>query len=90
MLTTAENHTELKRLQLALEALREDLDAMERSPYLSLRIAAENLEASPSYGMNTFVDKFAVAMKRSTSPNTGSESGCQLIETAPRVGGDGD
>jgi hypothetical protein len=60
---------------------------MERSPHLSLRIAAENLEPSASYGVNTFVDQFAVAMKRSTSPNTGSRTGRLPIETAPRDGG---
>ena len=55
---------------------------MERSPHLSLRVAAENLEPRPSCGLNTFVDHFTVALKRSTSPNT--ESGPQPIETAPR------
>ena len=55
---------------------------MEKSPPLSLRVAAENLEPRPSYGLNNFVDHFAVAMKRSTSPNT--ENGLQPIETAPR------
>ena len=59
---------------------------MERSPHLSLRVAAENVEPSISYGVNTFVDQFAVAMKRSTSPNTGSEREPQPIETAPRDG----
>jgi hypothetical protein len=73
----------------------EDLDVMERSPHLSLRVAAENLEPrSISYGLNSFVDQFAVAMKRSTSPNTaskntntGSERELQPIESAPRDGG---
>ena len=61
---------------------------MERSPHLSLRVAAENLEPrSISYGLNSFVDQFAVAMKRSTSPNTGREREPQPIETAPRDGG---
>ena len=59
---------------------------MERSPHLSLRVAAENVEPSISCGVNTFVDQFAVAMKRSTSPNTGSEREPQPIETAPRDG----
>jgi hypothetical protein len=53
---------------------------------LSLRVVAENLEPSIAYGLNTFVDQFAVAMKRSTSPNTGSEREPQPIETAPRDG----
>ena len=87
MSTTVESRTELKRLQLALEALREDLDAMERSPHLSLRIAAENLEPSASYGFNSFVDQFAVAMKRSTSPDAGSRTEHLPIATAPRDGG---
>ena len=60
---------------------------MERSPHLSLRVAAENLEPGPSFGLNTFVDHFTVAMKRSTSPNTAG-SGPQPIETAPRDGKD--
>ena len=60
---------------------------MERSPNLPLHFADENLEPSASCGLNAFVDHFAVAMKRSTSPNTGSKSGPQLIETAPRDGG---
>ena len=81
-----EPYTELKPLQLALEVLREDLDAMERSPHLFLRIAAENSEPSNSDGLNTFVDQFAAAMKRSTSPDTGSAGERQLIETAPRDG----
>ena len=59
---------------------------MERSPNLFLRIAAENSEPGNSGGLNTFVDQFAAAMKRSTSPDTGSASECQLIETAPRDG----
>ena len=86
MSTTVESRTELKRLQLALEALSEDLDVMERFPHLSLRVAAENLEPSKSCVLNSFVDQFAVAMKRSTSPNTGSETEPYPIETAPRDG----
>ena len=79
---------------LALEAPSEVLDVMESSPNLPLHFADENLEPSASYGVNTFVDRFAAAMKRSTSPNTGSKntktgdkSEAQLIETAPRDGG---
>jgi hypothetical protein len=56
------------------------------SSHLSLRVVAENLEPSIAYGLNTFVDQFAVAMKRSTSPNTGSEREPQPIETAPKDG----
>ena len=60
---------------------------MERSPHLSLRIATEHLEPSASYGFNSFVDQFAVAMKRSTSPDTDSRTGHLPIATAPRDGG---
>ena len=60
---------------------------MERSPNLLLHFADENLGPSASRGLNAFVDHFTEAMKRSTSPNTGSKSGPQLIETAPRDGG---
>ena len=59
-----------------------------------MHFADENLEPIASRGLNAFVDHFTVAMKRSTSPNTGSKntktgckSGAQLIETAPRDGG---
>jgi len=72
---------------LALEAPSEDLDVMERSPNLPLHFADENLEPSASCGLNALAERFAVAMERSTSPNTGSKSGPQLIETAPRDGG---
>src|SRR6478672_2488613 len=59
---------------------------MERSPHLSLRVANENSETSISHGLNTF-DPFTTAAKRSTSANTGSQSGRLPIETAPRGGG---
>jgi hypothetical protein len=65
----------------------EDLDMMERSPNLPLQFADENLKPSASCGLNAFVDHFAVAMKRSTSPISGGKSEPQLIETAPRDGG---
>ena len=78
----------------ALEAPSEDLDVMERSPNLPLHFADENLEPSASCGLNALAEHIAVAMERSTSPNTGSKntktgckSGAQLIETAPRDGG---
>src|SRR6478672_13826152 len=60
---------------------------MERSPNLPLHFADENLEPSASCGLNALAEKVAGAMKRSTSPNIGSKSGPQLIETAPRDGG---
>src|SRR6186997_861346 len=56
---------------------------MERSPHPSLRTEAENSKLRDSYGLNTCVDRFAVAMKRSTSPDTGREDERQLIDTAP-------
>ena len=58
---------------------------MERSPHLSLRIAAERLE--PSASLNTLADQFVMAMKRAHPPNTASSSGRLPIETAPRDGG---
>jgi len=60
---------------------------MERSPNLPLHFADANLEPSASCGLNALAEQVAGAMKRSTSPNTGSKSGPQLIETAPRDGG---
>ena len=58
---------------------------MERSPNLPLHFAeSANLEPSASCGLNALAEQVAGAMKRSTSPNTGSKSGPQLIETAPR------
>ena len=45
------------------------------------------LEPSASGGLNALAERFAVAMERSPPPNTGSKSGRQLIETAPRDGG---
>ena len=70
------------------------MDVMERSPNLPLHFADENLEPSASCGLNALAEHIAVAMERSTSPNTGSKntktgckSGAQQIETAPRNGG---
>jgi hypothetical protein len=55
---------ELNRLRRALEAVSEDLDALERRPHVSLRHAAENLDGSRSSGMENFVGYFAFAVKR--------------------------
>src|SRR6478735_591116 len=55
------------------------------SSHLSLRVA-ENLEPNIAYGLNTFADQVAVAMKRSTSPRTGSKREPQPIVTAPKDG----
>ena len=60
---------------------------MERPPNLTLHFAGENLERSASCDLNALAEQVAGAMKRSTSPNIGSKSGPQLIETAPRDGG---
>ena len=81
----ADGPLRIRSLQLVLKALFEDLNAMERSPHLSLRIAAERLE--PSASLNTLADQFAMAMKRAHPPNTASRSGRLPIETAPRDGG---
>ncbi len=56
---------ELERLRRALEAVSEDLDAIERRPHLSLRLAAEELAGQRSPGIEGFVDHFAFALKHS-------------------------
>jgi len=55
----------LERLRRALEAVSEELDAIERRPHLSLRLAAEGLAGRRSHGIECFVDHFAFAVKRS-------------------------
>src|SRR6188472_4698915 len=55
---------------------------MERSP-IALFAA---VEPTISCGVNMFADQVAAAMKRSTSPNAGSEREPHPIETAPRDG----
>jgi hypothetical protein len=56
------------------------------SSHLSLRVAADSIEPNIAYGLNTFADQVAVAMKRSTSPQTGSKREPQPIVTAPKDG----
>jgi hypothetical protein len=56
------------------------------SSHLSLRVAAVSTEPNIAYGLNTFADQVAVAMKRSTSPQTGSKREPQPIVTAPKDG----
>ena len=56
------------------------------SPPLSLCVAAENVEPTISCGVNIFADQVAAAMKRATSPDTGSEREPHPIATAPRDG----
>jgi signal transduction protein with GAF and PtsI domain len=56
--------TELKRLRHALEAVSTDLDAIERRPHLSLRLAAECLEADEPQRLETVVHHFAFAIKQ--------------------------
>jgi hypothetical protein len=56
--------TDLKRLQLALEALSVDLDAIERRRHYPLQLAAKNLTGGRSHGVEDAVSNFAVAIKR--------------------------
>jgi hypothetical protein len=53
---------DLERLQMALEALSADLDAIMRRPHFSLRFAAENLVNSGSQRIERVVDHFAFAV----------------------------
>jgi hypothetical protein len=62
----AEPLIELERLRRALEALAEDLDAIERRPHLSLRLAAQDLAGQRSNGIEGFIDHFALALRRGT------------------------
>jgi hypothetical protein len=55
---------DLKRLQMALEALSADLDAIMRRPHFSLRFAAENLVNGGSQRIERVVDHFAFAVER--------------------------
>ena len=54
----------LKRLHQALEAVSSDLDAIERRPHLSLRLAAEGLEPNEPQELESFVHHFAFAIKQ--------------------------
>jgi hypothetical protein len=56
--------SDLRRLLHALEAVSADLDAIEQRPHPSLRSAAENLEGYQRDGLETFVDRFAFAVKQ--------------------------
>ena len=62
----ADSIKELERLRRALEAVSADLDAIERRPHLSLRLAAEDLAGRATHGVENFVDHFAFALKRGT------------------------
>jgi hypothetical protein len=64
--TLADALKELERLRRALEAVSEDLDAIERRPHLSLRLAAEDTERKSSHGIESCVNHFAFALKRGT------------------------
>ena len=59
-----DSNKELERLRRALEAVTEDLDAIERRPHLSLRLATQHLAGQRSEGMESFIDHFAFALKR--------------------------
>lgn len=61
----ADSHLELERLRRALEGVSEDLDAIERRPHLSLRLAAEDLVGERPHGIEGFIDHFAFALKHS-------------------------
>ena len=62
-------HNDLKRLQMTLESLAADLDAIERRPHLLLRLTAETTEGG-SRGIEGFVDHFAIVVERARSdPN---------------------
>jgi hypothetical protein len=56
--------SDLTRLRYALEAVSADLDAIERRPHPSLRLAAENLEGNRRDGLEAFVNHFVFAVKR--------------------------
>ena len=62
----ADSLQELERLRRALEAVSADLDAIERRPHLSLRLAAEDLAGTAQHSIESFVDHFAFALKRGT------------------------
>jgi hypothetical protein len=62
--TLADSLTELERLRRSLEAVSEDLDAIERRPHLSLRLATEALAGQRSHGIEGFINHFALALKR--------------------------
>ena len=62
----ADTLKELERLRRALEAVSQDLDAIERRPHLSLRLAADGLTGKASPSIESFVDHFALALKRGT------------------------
>ena len=64
MTSMADSREALERLRRALQAVAEDLDAIERRPHLSLRLSAEYLEGQRSKGIECFVDHFAFALKR--------------------------
>jgi hypothetical protein len=64
--TLADALKELERLRRALEAVSEDLDAIERRPHFSLRLAAKDTEGNSSHGIESCVNHFAFALKRGT------------------------
>ena len=55
--------SDLRRLQNALEAVSADLDAIERRPHPSLRLAARNLDENRGDRLETFVNHFVFAVK---------------------------
>jgi len=61
---TAEPMDQIQRLRRSLEALSADLDAIEQRPHLLLRSAAEALDKQGDRGIESFVDRFAFAVRK--------------------------
>ena len=55
---------DLERLQMALEALSADLDAIMQRPHVSLHFAAENLIKERYCGIEAAVSNFTAAIQR--------------------------
>ena len=55
---------DLRRLRFALEAVSADLDAIEKRPHPSLRLAAENLEGQRRDRLESCVKNFVFAVQR--------------------------
>lgn len=64
MTVAANPHAELARLKKALEAVSDDLDAIEQRSHWSLRSAAEQLSGNPPKDLDTFVSHFAFAVRQ--------------------------
>ena len=81
MVAVLPNSAELERLRRAIEAVSEDLDAIEQRPHLSLRLAAQGLNGKGSHGLESCVDHFAFALKRGTlAPSSSRADGEKLLQ----------